>query len=179
MENRFTEEDKKIEAQLQIINCAYQLKDKSVLMEFADKVQRNPVISMYEKTESNYYLGKLLCELKEYNQGINALEQVSKQLDAVHKDEANYIISQYYLSIKDFVRSEQFSMAGFQEYLNAFWAAKCGLVYVDTQIEIKKYIKAKIVLEQLQSDFAQEEGIATEINTRKETLRKIEANSNK
>jgi tetratricopeptide (TPR) repeat protein len=179
MENRVTEEDKKIEAQLQIIQCAYQLKDKAVIMEFADKVQKNPVISMYEKTEANYNLGKLLCELKEFNQGISALEQVSKQADAVHKDEANFIISQYYLSIKDYVRSEQFSMAGFQEYLNAFWAAKCGLIYVDTQIEIKKYIKAKIVLEQLEADFAQEDGIASEINSRKETLRKIEANTNK
>ncbi|MFN9953441.1 MAG: hypothetical protein ACK55I_10095, partial [bacterium] len=101
-------------AQLQIIQCAYQLKDKAVIMEFADKVQKNPVISMYEKTEASYYLGKLLCELKEFNQGISALEQVSKQADAVHKDEANFIISQYYLSIKDYVRSEQFSMAGFQ-----------------------------------------------------------------
>ena len=179
MESRVTEEDKKIEAQLQIIQCAYQLKDKTNLLEFADKIQKNPVISMYEKTEANYYLGKLLCELKEYNQGISVLEMVSKQTDAIHKDEANFIISQYYLSIKDYVRSEQYSMAGFQEYLDAFWAAKCGLVYVDTQIEIKKYIKAKIVLEQLEADFAQEDGIAFEINARKETLRKIDANLNK
>lgn len=179
METRASEEDKKIEAQVQIIVCAYQLKDRSILMEYADKIQRNPVISQYEKTESNYYLGKLLLELKEFNQGISALEQVSKQPDAAQKDEANYLISQYYLSLKDITRAEQFSMAGFQEYINAYWAAKCGLVYVDTQIEIKKFIKAKIVLDQLEADFAQEDGISSEINARKETLRKIEANTNK
>ena len=179
METRATEEDKKIEAQVQIIVCAYQLKDRSILMEYADKIQRNPVISQYEKTEANYYVGKLLLELKEFNQGISALEQVSKQPDAAQKDEANYLISQYYLSLKDIARAEQFSMAGFQEYINAYWAAKCGLVYVDTQIEIKKYIKAKIVLDQLEADFAQEDGISNEINARKETLRKIEANTNK
>ena len=179
METRATEEDKKIEAQVQIIVCAYQLKDRSILMEYADKIQRNPVISQYEKTEANYYLGKLLLELKEFNQGISALEQVSKQPDAAQKDEANYLISQYYLSLKDIARAEQFSMAGFQEYINAYWAAKCGLVYVDTQIEIKKFIKAKIVLDQLEADFAQEDGISNEINARKETLRKIEANTNK
>ena len=179
METRASEEDKKIEAQVQIIVCAYQLKDRSILMEYADKIQRNPVISQYEKTEANYYLGKLLLELKEFNQGISALEQVSKQPDAAQKDEANYLISQYYLSLKDIARAEQFSMAGFQEYINAYWAAKCGLVYVDTQIEIKKYIKAKIVLDQLEADFAQEDGISNEINARKETLRKIEANTNK
>jgi hypothetical protein len=50
---------------------------------------------------------------------------------------------------------------------------------VDTQIEIKKYIKAKIVLDQLEADFAQEDGISNEINARKETLRKIEATTNK
>mgnify|MGYP006207979629 FL=1 len=83
------------------------------------------------------------------------------------------------MSLKDIARAEQFSMAGFQEYINAYWAAKCGLVYVDTQIEIKKYIKAKIVLDQLEADFAQEDGISNEINARKETLRKIEANTNK
>ncbi|MFY8012491.1 MAG: tetratricopeptide repeat protein [Saprospiraceae bacterium] len=179
METRASEEDKKIEAQVQIIVCAYQLKDRSILMEYADKIQRNPVISQYEKTEANYYLGKLLLELKEFNQAISALEQVSKQPDAAQKDEANYLISQYYLSLKDIARAEQFSMAGFQEYINAYWAAKCGLVYVDTQIEIKKYIKAKIVLDQLEADFAQEDGISNEINARKETLRKIEANTNK
>ena len=179
METRASEEDKKIEAQVQIIVCAYQLKDRSILMEYADKIQRNPVISQYEKTEANYYVGKLLLELKEFNQGISALEQVSKQPDAAQKDEANYLISQYYLSLKDIARAEQFSMAGFQEYTNAYWAAKCGLVYVDTQIEIKKYIKAKIVLDQLEADFAQEDGISNEINARKETLRKIEANTNK
>lgn len=179
MENRVSEEDKKIEAQIQIIQCAFQLKDKMVMLEYADKVQRNPVISLYEKTEANYYLGKLLCELKEFNQGISALEQVSKQPDAAQKDEANFIISQYYLSLKDYVRSEQFSKSGFQEYINAYWAAKCGLVYVDTQIELKKYVKAKMVLEQLEADFSQEDGIAGEINNRKEILRKIEANPNK
>jgi TolA-binding protein len=179
METRATEEDKKIEAQVQVIVCAYQLKDRSILMEYADKIQRNPVISQYEKTEANYYLGKLLLELKEFNQAISALEQVSKQPDAAQKDEANYLISQYYLSLKDIARAEQFSMAGFQEYINAYWAAKCGLVYVDTQIEIKKYIKAKIVLDQLEADFAQEDGISNEINARKETLRKIEATTNK
>ncbi|MFZ4377232.1 MAG: tetratricopeptide repeat protein, partial [Saprospiraceae bacterium] len=179
METRASEEDKKIEAQVQIIVCAYQLKDRSILMEYADKIQRNPVISQYEKTEANYYLGKLLLELKEFNQGISALEQVSKQPDAAQKDEANYLISQYYLSLKDIARAEQFSMAGFQEYINAYWAAKCGLIYVDTQIEIKKFIKAKIVLDQLEADFAQEDGISNEINARKEILRKIEANTNK
>jgi TolA-binding protein len=179
METRASEEDKKIEAQVQIIVCAYQLKDRGILMEYADKIQRNPVISQYEKTEANYYLGKLLLELKEFNQGISALEQVSKQPDAAQKDEANYLISQYYLSLKDITRAEQFSMAGFQEYINAYWAAKCGLVYVDTQMEIKKFIKAKIVLDQLEADFAQEDGISNEINTRKEILRKIEANTNK
>ena len=121
----------------------------------------------------------MLCELKEFNQGISALEQVSKQTDAAQKDEANFIISQYYLSLKDYVRSEQFSKSGFQEYINAYWAAKCGLVYVDTQIELKKYVKAKMVLEQLEADFSQEDGIAGEINNRKEILRKIEANPNK
>lgn len=179
METRNTDEDKKIEAQVQIIVCAYQLKERGILMEYADKIQRNPVISAYEKTEAYYYLGKLLLELKEFNQGISALEQVSKQPDAAQKDEANYLISQYYLSLKDIARAEQFSMAGFQEYINAYWAAKCGLVYVDTQIEIKKFIKARIVLDQLEADFAQEDGISNEINARKETLRKIDANTNK
>jgi tetratricopeptide (TPR) repeat protein len=179
MESRVAEEDKKIEAQLQIIQCAFQLKDKTVLQEYADKVQRNPVISIYEKTEANYYLGKLLCELKEYNQGISALEQVSKQPDAPQKDEANFILSQYYFTLKDFVNAEQFSKSGFQEYINAYWAAKCGLVYVDTQIEIKKFVKAKLVLEQLETDFAQEDGIAAEINHRKEILRNKETNLNK
>jgi TolA-binding protein len=100
-------------------------------------------------------------------------------MDAPYKDEANFIMSQYFLSIKDLARSEQYSMAGFQEYLNAFWAAKCGLIYVDTQIELKKYVKAKIILEQLDTDFSQEEGISSEINSRKELLRKIETNPNK
>jgi tetratricopeptide (TPR) repeat protein len=179
MESRATEEDKKIEAQIQIIQCAYPLKDKSTLLEFADKIQKNPLVSVNEKTEANYYLGKLLFELKEFNQGISILEQVSKQMDAPYKDEANFIMSQYFLSIKDLARSEQYSMAGFQEYLNAFWAAKCGLIYVDTQIELKKYVKAKIILEQLDTDFSQEEGISSEINSRKELLRKIETNPNK
>ena len=52
-------------------------------------------------------------------------------------------------------------------------------LYLGVMVEIKKFIKAKIVLDQLEADFAQEDGISNEINARKETLRKIEANTNK
>ena len=179
MEARVTEEDKKIEAQMKIIQCSYHLREKMLMQEYWEKIQKNPVIATQEKDEANYLFGKYLYEVKEYAQAIVILDPLSRQNASDFRDEVNFLIGSYYLIQKDFSRAEQYSAAGFQEYLNAYWAARSGLVYVDTQIEIRKYVKAKIILQQLEIDFGTEEGMAVEIQIRKETLRKLEGTQNR
>ncbi|MEM9930408.1 MAG: tetratricopeptide repeat protein, partial [Bacteroidota bacterium] len=91
LEQAAPSEDIRLDAQVGVMQSAYQLNDQRTVEDYARKVANNPSAAANQRLTANFYLGKIAYDRRDYRAALPALMEVINNSDDERTAEARYL----------------------------------------------------------------------------------------
>lgn len=167
---------RRYQARLGALNAAYRINSKDKVIEYADKIIRNPTAPEKDKSVAHFYRGKAYYELKEFDDALEDLNQVLKLSSDEKAAESRYRISEIYFLRKDIETAELLIQNAASESEGyPYWVAQSLLLYSDILAEKGDFFNASAALEAVIENFHDDKNIS---DTARRKLEQLQARRN-
>lgn len=173
MEDAAISEEARFTAQLGAMRSAYRVNDYNAVLKYANKINNNPTATLKQKSQANFYLGKLAYDNRDYDAALSAFNQVVRFNNDEEAAESRYLIASIYYNRRDLNQAEQWCDKAISE--NAaypFWAAKSGLLLSDVYADQGNLFNARAVLEALIENYKGDPSIISEARAKLDQYQK-------
>lgn len=171
-----TSEEDRFNAQLGGLESAYRAGMEKEVKELANKVYEHPNASPENKATALFYKGKAAYDEGQYNQALNAFNEVTRLSDNENTAEARYLIAEIYYKQNEFELAEKLCEQSYKESSNyPYWVAKSLILLADIYSAQGNNFNAKAALETVIENFKQDPEI---LAIAKEKLEEIKAREN-
>lgn len=163
MEEAAVTEEGRFTAQLGAMRSAYRINNYNAVMRYANKINNNPTATLKQKSQANFFLGKLAYDNKDYDAALTAFNQVVRFNNEEEAAESRFLIASIYYNRRDLNQAEQWCDKAISE--NAaypYWAAKAGLLISDVYADQGNLFNARAVLEALIDNYKGDPSIISE-----------------
>ncbi len=163
MEQSAVTEEARFTAQLGAMRSAYRINNYNAVLQYANKINNNPTATLKQKSQANFFLGKLAYDNRDYDAALTAFNQVVRFNNEEEAAESRYLIASIYYNRRDLNQAEQWCDRAISE--NAaypYWAAKAGLLISDVYADQGNLFNARAVLEALIDNYKGDPSIISE-----------------
>ncbi len=162
-----TNADLRFEAQLGALRSAYRTGNSQAVYELANKVANNPSASQTQIATSNFYLGKVAFDRKDYDNALTAFQRVINQSDNEQTAEARYLVAYIYYLKRDLDRAQQICLnANKESSAYPYWVAKSVILLADILAEKGDLYNARAALEALLENYDEDQELIQEAQTK-------------
>lgn len=168
------------EAQLGAMRSAYRTGLNQEVLLYGEKVANNPQSNNDQKSTSNFYLGKIAYDLKDYQKANTYLNTVINLSDNIQTAEARYLVANILFILRQTDAAEKSVRAAIQQNSgHAYWVAKCMLLLSDIFVEKNDLFNARAVLEAVIEKYKEDPDITRNAQDKLAAVVKKQQNSNK
>lgn len=179
LEGVATTEEMRFDAQIGAMRAAYRAGNSQAVYATAQKVMTNPNANQVQQASANFYLGKMAFDQKDYDNALQAFNQVIRLSDNENTAEARYLVANIYYLRRDLDTAQQIAINANKESSGyPFWVAKSVLLLADILTEKGDLFNARAALEALVENYDGDIDLVNEARTKLATVnRQIEAQS--
>lgn len=171
MEAAATSEAMRFEAQLGAMRSAYRIGNTQAVLALSRKVANNPNATTAHKATSNFYIGKISFDQRDYDNALTALNEVVRISDNEQTAEARYLIANIYYLKRDLNRAQDLCInANKESSAYPYWVAKSVILLSDIFADKGDLYNARAALEALLENYTEDQEL---INTARTKLAKI------
>jgi len=168
------------EAQLGAMRSAYRTGLSQEVLLYGEKVANNPQSNNDQKATSNFYLGKIAYDQKEYTKANTYLNQVISLSDNIQTAEARYLIANILFILRQTDQAEKSVRSAIQQNSDhPYWVAKCLILLSDIFVEKNDLFNAKAALEAVLENYKEDPEITRNAQDKLTAVNKKQQNSSK
>ena len=168
-------EEDELTAQVGGMEAAFRAQDTKAVLDLSDQVFQNPRSSNDQKGKAMYYRGKVALEEKQWDQALNAFNEVSRLSDDERSAEARYQIAKIYYVQKEYELAEELSRESYKESsAYPYWVARSLILLSDILVKQDDIFNAKAALEAVIENFGESEELLDEANQKLEKIKELE-----
>jgi tetratricopeptide (TPR) repeat protein len=167
LEQAASDDATRFTAQLGAMQSAYRVNNFSAVLAYANKINNNPTATLAQKSQANFYIGKLSFDNRDYDSALTAFNQVTRFNTDEEAAESRYLIARIYYLRRDLSQAEVWCEKAIQE--NAafpYWTAKCFLLLSDIYADQGNLFNARAVLEALLEGYDGDQAIINEAQSK-------------
>ena len=132
LEQAAPSEDVRLDAQVGVMQSAYQLNDQRTVEDYARKVANNPSAASNQRLIANFYVGKIAYDRRDYRAALPALDMVIANSDDERTAEARYLRANIAYLQGELDKAVDLSLEANRESSGyPYWVAKVVLVLSD------------------------------------------------
>jgi TolA-binding protein len=132
LEQAAPSEDIRLDAQVGVMQSAYQLNDQRTVEDYARKVANNPSAANNQRLIANFYVGKIAYDRRDYRAALPALDMVIANSDDERTAEARYLRANIAYLQGELDKAVDLSLEANRESSGyPYWVAKAVLVLSD------------------------------------------------
>jgi TolA-binding protein len=168
------------EAQLGAMRSAYRTGLTHEVLQYGEKVANNPQSDNEQKSTSNFYLGKIAYDQKEYTKANTYLNTAINLSDNIQTAEARYLVANILFILRQNDQAEKSVRSAIQ--LNSdhpYWVAKCLILLSDIFVEKSDLFNAKAALEAVLENYKDDPEITRNAQDKLAAVNKKQQNTNK
>lgn len=171
MESSATSETMRFEAQLGAMRSAYRIGNTQAVLSLSRKVANNASATAAHKATSNFYIGKISFDQRDYDNALSALNEVVRLSDNEQTAEARYLIANIYYLKRDLAKSQELCInANKESSAYPYWVAKSVILLSDIFADKGDLYNARAALEALLENYDEDPEL---VNIAKAKLAKI------
>ncbi len=172
-------EENRLEAQKYALYAAYRIKNTKSAGEFAEKLTNNTRASKDDIAFSNYVLGKIAFDSKDWAKAQDALVKATGIANSDQVDEVTYLIAFCEYGKRSLDKALTKCDEAYKKLRNRYWIAKTTLLEADIHIEQNELIEARGALESIIENFdkVKDKEIVDEANAKLQIVDKKENNT--
>ena len=160
-------------ARLGIMRCAVVTDQPKDALQAADELLKEPKLSPEISSEARYARAKAYIGLKQENQAMADLKEISKDTRTAHGAEAKYLLAQLYYDANDDKNAEKVLMNFIENGTpHQYWLARGFILLADVYIRQGDDFQARQYLTSLQNNYKGDDDIAGMIEDRLGKLKK-------
>ena len=172
--------DTRLEAQEGALSSAYLIGNSEAVLNYADKVLKNPDVTTEQRALANFYLGKIAFDKEDYLDALRAFNEVTRTSNNEETAEARYLIAYIYYVQRDLEVAEQITLNAQSESSEyPYWAGKSIILLADILAEKGDVLNARAVLEGWIESYTEDEELLNIARKKLEALKAREASSNR
>jgi len=168
------------EAQLGAMRSAYRTGLTHEVLLYGEKVANNPQSDNEQKATSNFYLGKIAYDQKEYPKANTYLNTVINLSDNIQTAEARYLMANILFILRQNDQAEKSVRAAIQQNSDhPYWVAKCLILLSDIFVEKNDLFNAKAALEAVLENYKEDPEITRNAQDKLAAVNKKQQNTSK
>jgi len=168
------------EAQLGAMRSAYRTGLSQEVLLYGEMVANNPQSNNDQKATSNFYLGKIAYDQKEYTKANTYLNHVISLSDNIQTAEARYLIANILFILRQTDQAEKSVRSAIQQNSDhPYWVAKCLILLSDIFVEKNDLFNAKAALEAVLENYKEDPEITRNAQDKLTAVNKKQQNSSK
>ncbi len=157
MEAAATNETMRFEAQLGAMRSAYRIGNTQAVLALSRKVANNPNATTAHKATSNFYIGKISFDQRDYDNALSALNEVVRISDNEQTAEARYLIANIYYLKRDLNKAQELCInANKESSAYPYWVAKSVILLSDIFADKGDLYNARAALEALLENYSED-----------------------
>jgi tetratricopeptide (TPR) repeat protein len=146
-------EENRLEAQKYGLYSAYRIKNTKAAGDFAEKLTNNSRASKDDIAFSNYVLGKIAFDNKDWAKAQEALSKAAGIANSEQADETTYLLAYCEYGKRALDKALAKCDEAYKKLRNKYWIAKTTLLEADIHIEQDELIEARGALESIIENF--------------------------
>lgn len=171
---------KRYQARLGALEAAYRTNAKDKVIEYGEKIIRNPTAPDKDKGVAHFYRAKAYHQLKEFDDALEDFNQALKLTKDEKAAESRYRISEIYFLRKDIETAELLIQNAASESEGyPFWVAQSLLLYSDILADKGDFFNASAALEAVIENFHDDPSISDAATKKMEQLQVRRNNASK
>lgn len=140
--------EQRFNAQIGGLRAAYRSGNASKVKAMAQKVSSNPIATKNDIAIAQFYLGKIALEQKNYDQALNAFNQVTLHSNDEKAAEARYNIARIYYLRHEYDLAQNLAQKAYKNSSSyPYWIAKSLILLSDILVEQGDLFNARAALE--------------------------------
>lgn len=173
-------EERKLEAQVGALQCAYRLNRPNEVYRLGDQVVKNPRTSQVQQATAYFFMGKVAFDQSNYDKALEGFNQAIKLNDNLQAAESRYLIAQIYFNKNEYDLSATLAEQGIKDN-SAYptWTAKCGILLADVKTIKKEYHIAEAILQQIIDNYPDLPEIVQEASDKLKKVKALRAANNR
>lgn len=173
LETAAVTEEGRFKGQLGAMRSAYRVNNYSAVLKYANKINSNSSATQQQKSQANFYLGKLAYDNRDYDAALNAFDQVIRFNADEEAAESRYLTASVHYERRNLAIAEEWSLKAIQENTAfPYWSAKSGLLLSDVYADQGNLVNAQLVLESLLENYQGDQQIINEARTKLDKYKK-------
>lgn len=166
-----TSPELRFEAQLGALRSAYRVGNASAVYDLAGKVLNNPSATQSQTAAANFYLGKMAYDEKDYDNALEAFQQVIRLSDNELTAEARYLEAYIYYLRRNLERAQELCLSANSASSGyPYWAAKSVILLSDIFAEKGDIYNARAALEALLENYTEDPELVQEAQRKLDQL---------
>jgi tetratricopeptide (TPR) repeat protein len=172
--------NEKYRAAMNALRSAFKNANGSGVKKFAPIVSMSDQAGAEDRSQAQYYLGKILLKEENYNAAIVAFTAASEKAKNAQAAESRYQIAYIYFKTGAFEQAEsQCHQANELNSAYPAWIARTLLLLSDIYIVKKDYLNARAAVEAIIENFNSDQEILRQANENLEKIKKLEFSANR
>jgi len=168
-------EEDELSAQTGGMEAAYRAENTDAVLELSDQVFQNQRSTEEQKGKAMYYRGKVAFQNEQWDQALNAFNEVIRLSEGERTAEAKYLIAKIYYLQNEYDLAEKLSRDAYKESsAYPYWVAKSLILLSDILVKEGDVFNAKAALEAVIENFGESEEILEEANTKLNKIKELE-----
>jgi tetratricopeptide (TPR) repeat protein len=174
-EETTTDENEIFFAQIGALRSAFRAGLSNSVIQYANKVNANPLATQDERATALYYLGKVYYNQEKYDQALPLFNQVDKMANNFQAAESRFLVAEIYYKQGKYEESEKHAIYTNEKNRNyPYWIARSLILLSDLFVLKKDYLNASAALEAVLENFKDDESLLKIATDKLAEVKKLE-----